>query len=299
MFWSKENSHRNYSIIIIPERGSNTKTLKLSAKFFEITVLVILILMICIGFLIIQYFLTPKDISIYNDKNQYIQSLEKDNKLNQKKIQNYNKHQMLLQNKLNEIQQFEDSIKKKINKSISLKNIKSNNFSYIKTNTNNKNLINQMDNQIFDLSQIDEKLNEILKTEEYIPSILPCLGHISSYFGYRKNPFNEIQSDFHPGIDIACGYGTKVFAAASGTVTNAGYCRGYGNEVIIDHHNGLKTLYGHNSKICVRFGQAVKKGELISLSGSTGSSTGPHLHFEIRKNQKPIDPKEYVLKGVE
>lgn len=151
----------------------------------------------------------------------------------------------------------------------------------------------QIESKIISFSEIDKEMDKVLNKEEFIPSILPCIGYISSNFGYRKNPFNVSQSDFHPGIDIACAYGTKIYAAASGTVMNASYYKGYGNEVVINHHNGVQTIYGHNSKICVYVGQAVKKGDLIALSGSTGSSTGPHLHFEIRKNKTAINPKVF------
>jgi murein DD-endopeptidase MepM/ murein hydrolase activator NlpD len=100
-------------------------------------------------------------------------------------------------------------------------------------------------------------------------------------------------------IDISCAYGTKIYASASGTVEYASNAIGYGKEVSIDHQNGIETIYGHNSKILVHVGQTVNKGDLIALSGSTGSSTGPHLHFEIRKNRKAIDPIKFYKEGVE
>jgi murein DD-endopeptidase MepM/ murein hydrolase activator NlpD len=106
---------------------------------------------------------------------------------------------------------------------------------------------------------------------------------INSSFGYRSG-------GFHEALDIGVSTGTPVKAAASGTVTYAGWATGYGYLVKISHGNGYETRYGHNSKLLVSVGQAVAKGQTISLSGSTGNSTGPHLHFEIRKYGTPVNP---------
>jgi murein DD-endopeptidase MepM/ murein hydrolase activator NlpD len=306
MLLSKENANKNYSVIIIPERGSNTKTLKLSARFLKIVMTVFLMFLLFISFLVFYYFYQRNNIDIINQKDQHIQSLENSNKVNLEIISNYNreienniKNNDNIKKKLKEIQQLEDIVRNKFKKSISLKSINFNNSNYINISTNNEDLIKEIENKIVSLEQIDKKMDSIIKSEKFIPSILPCIGHISSYFGYRKNPFNKLEADFHPGIDIVCANGTKIYAAASGTVTFAGYCAGYGNEVVINHNNGIKTIYGHNSKVCVKVGQVAEKGDLIALSGSTGSSTGPHLHFEIRKNNSAIDPKVFFLKGEE
>lgn len=302
----RESYNKNYSVIIIPDKGSNTRTIKFSTRLFQIAMAVFFTLLICISFLIIYCFFQRNNISILHKKEMYIEALEKANKANSEKINtynreiiNYNKDGNIVKNKLKEVQKLEDSIKNKINKSIFLKNISYNNTSYVNVAINNKALIDDIENNIVKLNDLNKKMDMILVEEQFIPSVLPCLGLISSYFGYRKNPFNEIQSDFHPGIDIICAYGTKIFAAASGTVTNASYNAGYGNEVVIDHHNEIQTIYGHNSKLYVHVGQIVKKGDLIALSGSTGKSTGPHLHFEIRKNRTAIDPNVFFLKGEE
>jgi murein DD-endopeptidase MepM/ murein hydrolase activator NlpD len=98
----------------------------------------------------------------------------------------------------------------------------------------------------------------------------------------------------HEGIDIAVPTGTPVAAAASGTVITAGWLGGYGNLVVIDHGNGLATAYGHNSGLAVGVGQSVAQGQVIAYSGSTGHSTGPHVHFEVRVNGSPVDPLGYL-----
>ena len=133
-------------------------------------------------------------------------------------------------------------------------------------------------------------------TPQYIPSLgidmmEPVQGIISSRFGIRKR-------DNHKGLDIANSAGTTVRAAASGTVTYAQYNRGgYGNLVIISHGNGIQTYYGHNSKLYVSAGQTVSQGDPIAAMGSTGISTGPHCHFEIRINGVAHNPQNYLFKG--
>lgn len=121
------------------------------------------------------------------------------------------------------------------------------------------------------------------------PSIWPVTGTITSNFGYRGNPIGG-GTGFHEGLDIAVDYGTPVRATAAGKVSMAGWVDGYGNLVEIDHGNGFVTRYGHNSMLLVVQGQTVKAGDIISLAGSTGRSTGPHVHYEVRVNGTPTDP---------
>jgi murein DD-endopeptidase MepM/ murein hydrolase activator NlpD len=117
----------------------------------------------------------------------------------------------------------------------------------------------------------------------------PVTGTITSPFGWRSNPFGGAP-EFHQGLDIAAPTGTTVTAAASGTVIMAQWYGGYGNYILIDHGGGYSTGYGHLSAIYVSNGQTVQKGQAIGAVGSTGESTGPHLHFEVRINGKPVDP---------
>ncbi len=117
----------------------------------------------------------------------------------------------------------------------------------------------------------------------------PVTGTITSPFGWRSNPFGG-SPEFHQGLDIAAPTGTAVTAAAGGTVIMAQWYGGYGNYVLIDHGGGYSTGYGHLSAIYVSNGQSVKRGQAIGAVGSTGASTGPHLHFEVRIDGKPVDP---------
>lgn len=113
----------------------------------------------------------------------------------------------------------------------------------------------------------------------------------SSPFGYRVNPLTGAMGELHTGQDFAIACGTSVYAAAGGTVTFAGWhSGGGGNRVVIDHGNGLSTTYNHNSSLTVKVGQKVERGDTVALSGTTGASTGCHLHFEVMVNDKTVDP---------
>lgn len=118
-------------------------------------------------------------------------------------------------------------------------------------------------------------------------------GHISSYFGERQDPFNGHQA-FHKGIDFASPRGSDVVAVAAGVVTFAGEKAGYGNLVEVSHGNGLSTRYGHNQGIAVAVGRTVARGDTIAYVGSTGRSTGPHVHFEVLKGGRQIDPLTFI-----
>lgn len=121
----------------------------------------------------------------------------------------------------------------------------------------------------------------------------PVQGRISSEFGPRVHPVTGAHRDHH-GLDIAASTGTPIAAASGGTVTFAGQQRGYGNIVIIDHGNGTETRYAHQDTIAVSKGQTVTAGQRIGTVGSTGLSTGPHLHFEVRRDGEPVDPRRFL-----
>ena len=127
-----------------------------------------------------------------------------------------------------------------------------------------------------------------------IPSIWPVVGVLRSGVGVRNNPFGGSSVEFHKGQDISAPTGTPVNATADGVVVVARWVRGYGNGIYIDHGNGISTRYGHLSRIDVIEGQTVKRGEHLGLVGSTGRSTGPHLHYEVRINGEPTNPIPYL-----
>ena len=137
----------------------------------------------------------------------------------------------------------------------------------------------------------------VLRQRGYTPTIWPVNGTLEGGFGGRRNPFGGPGYEFHSGQDIEAPWGASVIAGASGTVTFVGWQNGYGQLVIVDHGGGLTTRYGHLSHIDVEMNQTVARGQLLGKVGSTGRSTGPHLHYEVRINDEPVDPLPYLLQS--
>lgn len=135
----------------------------------------------------------------------------------------------------------------------------------------------------------------LLATKAFASSyyFAPTNGNITSPFGWRFDPFTGGQR-FHGGVDIAAASGTPVYATQAGLVTFSGYYGGYGNIVVLNHGNTLYTLYGHNARLLVQPGQPVYRGQIVALVGSTGRSTGPHLHFEVHYRQQYVNPMTYL-----
>lgn len=125
------------------------------------------------------------------------------------------------------------------------------------------------------------------------PSLWPVQGVVTSSFGEREDPFNG-EGAFHKGIDIATSIGQPIHATADGTVLIAGMANGYGREIRIDHGHGIQTIYGHLSAFAVTAGEDVKRGEVIGYVGSSGRSTGPHLHYEVLIHDTPVNPHKYL-----
>jgi murein DD-endopeptidase MepM/ murein hydrolase activator NlpD len=142
------------------------------------------------------------------------------------------------------------------------------------------------------------KLQELLAERQSIlnqtPSIKPTRGWMTSHFGYRIDPFTG-KPEMHYGRDFAAAPGTPVVATADGVVSYVGYEGGYGKIVAIDHGYGVRTRYAHNSQIYVQLGQKVSRRDVIAAVGSTGRSSGPHCHYEVRVNDIPVDPINYIL----
>jgi murein DD-endopeptidase MepM/ murein hydrolase activator NlpD len=152
------------------------------------------------------------------------------------------------------------------------------------------------------VSSLKEKVmpavGEFVARRDARPRGMPLLipARLSSFYGIRPNPFGG-SYEFHPGIDMAVAYGTPIYATAPGTVLEANFAGGYGNHVLIDHDYELQTLYGHMSKMTVAAGTRVERGQLIGYVGSTGRSSGPHLHYGVYFQGKTVDPKPYLPSG--
>lgn len=145
-------------------------------------------------------------------------------------------------------------------------------------------------------STLEQIAQQRATTWRITPNIWPVKGTITSHYGERLDPFNG-DSENHLGLDISALYGAQVRAPADGKVIYAQRMAAYGNLLIIDHGNGLTTRYGHLSRFIANVGQKVKKNEVVALVGNTGRTTAPHLHYEVRLNDRPRNPRDYLPKG--
>ena len=147
-----------------------------------------------------------------------------------------------------------------------------------------------LDDQLHLVEQlVEHRADKLLLT----PSIWPVSGPIRSSYGRRRDPFTG-ESENHLGLDIGALYGTAVSAPANGRVRYAQRRSAYGNLIVIDHGGGITTRYGHLSEFAVQIGDQIQKGDVIGYVGSTGRSTGPHLHYEVRLNDRPTNPRNYL-----
>lgn len=146
--------------------------------------------------------------------------------------------------------------------------------------------------EIFEMAKQQEE------RKQCIPAIQPVLNkelkRMASGYGVRIDPVYHVKK-FHHGIDFSAPVGTEIFATGDGRVTFVGWKQGYGNTVVVDHGFGFSTLYAHLYKNIVRKGQRVRRGDVIALVGNSGKSTGPHLHYEVRVNDRPVDPRNYFF----
>ena len=323
MLWNIKDKAKSYNIIIIPEKGGKPKYLNLTRILLRtgisITGVIIAIVVAynCYSAYYNKQLLirmraaeeaVGKDITLLDEAKQYIRALEKDNKQKDQTIESYRAYEEGIKERMSKIDELEKAIDERLKKSELLSDEElrvSQNTVPVEGVYEFKNMAveatpilsaDEIDDKITTLENIRDRLDLLLEREAYQPSLMPCQGRITSKFGERANPFSGYGSEGHNGIDIAASRGTKIHATAKGTVIYAEYQNGYGNVVYISHGNGLVSLYGHASELLVEEGETVEKGEVIALVGSTGRSTGPHVHFEIRKNGSAVNPYNILLK---
>lgn len=213
------------------------------------------------------------------------------------------------QKKLAALSKLEDQVRSQMEKSAAQLPPKSNASDYagqggpVLGSANPANIVLEQEKNIgleADAKKVDlENLLSAIEAENYRREVTPSQwptsgGYISSSFGGRANPFGGYGRDWHPGIDIANDYGAPVYASAAGYVQQAGWYGGYGIYARINHDYGYQTAYGHMSRVVCSAGQYVKKGEIIGYVGSTGYSTGPHLHFEVIRYGEQVDPSSLI-----
>lgn len=305
----KSSAKKRLSIVIVPHSSNHVRVLRftsLSVKFFAVLVV---ILAVIAGTVMYIHRTVDENLSLRADLAQLYDTNSDQMKLIEEKSA-----------KINELEEKEAGFDRNVTAQINEFNAKFNQITdkYINSQESKtsrggdrtekdfageiKDLKAILDNlgslyshigrSTADLSAAEAKLDKYMET---IPTLWPVNGRITDTFGYRTDPFTR-RKTFHEGLDLSGDIGNKIKAAASGKVILAQKYSGYGRAVMIDHGHGLVTLYGHASKLLVKEGQTVKKGDYIAEIGSSGRSTGPHLHFEVRLYNTPVDPLQYLDK---
>ncbi|HOM01473.1 MAG TPA: M23 family metallopeptidase [Acetivibrio sp.] len=299
----KENKY--LSIVVIPHNTDEIKVFKISSVKYKLMALgtILLTMFICSGIWIT--YLTYENRALNDDRKKVIA-------VNNQQMNLITEREEVIQSYIKKINEQDELIKSftTLYRDMTAKYIDGNMESITASRSGLRddrafiNDINKLKGILDKLEEINGDDTDILsdlsetqsKLKAYIdsvPTLWPASGSISSNFGSRSDPFNFSQKK-HEGIDIAADYGTVIRASATGKVTLSDWYGNYGKCVIISHGNGLSTLYGHCQTLLVKEGQTVQKGDKIATVGSTGRSTGPHLHFEVRLNDVPIDPLQYL-----
>lgn len=303
---SRKSKHDDYfSIILVPNSTNKVKTIKISSLRYKLYIAstIALTAVICFGLYFGNIVLT--NVKLKNELAKAYDINEQQSKLLAENAEQISSMLQANEQYSKTISEFSEKYKQMTESYVngSMNSLTAsrgeNSRTFINDATELKNIlenlqeINKLDSSVVNnLSKTEAKLQTYI---DAIPTLWPVVGRISSEFGSREDPFNSSEKN-HAGMDIAASEGTSIKAAASGKVTFAGKKGNYGNCVIINHSSGITTLYGHASKLLVKEGQKVKKGDVIAKVGSTGRSTGPHLHFEVRINGTPVNPRKYLDK---
>lgn len=310
----KEVKNDKYTIKIIPDKTDDIKLFTISKNMFRYVMVSIIIMVVLVvgslSFAGYVYFNNQAD-------KQHLQELQEANTIQQQQLSELDKKANSLKEDMDQLNNLENELKQLSGIEVPETNNQDDSVNpdqdgqggpYPKNPTlENVRLTlntveNTMNGKLNNMEELKKQLQTAImmkrqqvaianQTISITPSIWPAKGVVSSPYGLRWGG-----SDFHPGIDIANDMGTPIRATADGIVSVAGWnSGGYGNMVDIDHGNGVMTRYGHASYVVVSAGQQVKRGQIIAYMGSTGFSTGPHVHYEVRINGQAVDPSGYLF----
>ncbi|MXP05637.1 MULTISPECIES: M23 family metallopeptidase [unclassified Apibacter] len=284
-----KNNKSKYSTIIITDKNSlETKIFSVKNKHIRNIFLYkkILLLSIFTIFCLVAGLVSYISYVYYQKQDLHVKIADLESKLDTKKLNDMIINLNEAEKSLLKIERYlKDRQVKTLPTSATNFNVDNVGGEYYPVNDSNLNLIENK----------KKRISDIYKKIQFIPIGLPHVGRITSNFGVRGNPMKKGKgSEFHPGLDIAGTIGDPIHATANGVVTFASVRGGYGNCVMIKHHFGYETLYGHMSKILVKEGQVVNAGDVIGELGSTGRSTGPHVHYEIILNKEKENPNNYL-----
>jgi len=302
----KRIDKREYTLMIVPHHGQKVRSIRIPIIAVKYTVSLLCFIIV---FMIGSFVEYRQTISVASTQKAELEILRQNNSDQVSQIEQLAKTTTSLQADMERLNSLDAEIRRIVNNEdvavTSRAGLIRPSVSYngqggsqLQPNINSiMNLANDLQSAVIvreqSLAELKQELLAKKARMETTPSIWPTTGDVTSRFGWRNSPFGD-GGDWHPGIDIANSSGTTIIATADGEVIQSGWYDGYGNMVQIDHGNGITTIYGHNSQNIVHSGQVVKKGQVIAYLGSTGYSTGPHLHYEIRVNGTAVNPTNFL-----
>ena len=305
------NDH--YTIVVFPGAADSPKSFTVSKRFIRVSLISTLVFVVSLSGL--SYFFGDKYFQFLDNKGE-VAELRREAKIRKIKVEELSQRIKNFESEMTRLERFENKLRVITALEDSPKSIEKNwglggpygltTSSF--TTVMEKEAISMVDRMNNELDQLDrqakvqtisfQELDEFFKDQKSLlsstPSVWPTRGWVTSSFGFRKSPFTGLREK-HDGWDIGARLGSNVRATADGIVVVAGREHGYGKLVEINHGYGIVTRYGHNSKNVVKVGDKVHRGQKIALVGNTGRSTGPHLHYEVRLNGVPVNPKNYIL----
>ncbi|MEG6584420.1 M23 family metallopeptidase [Dendrosporobacter sp. 1207_IL3150] len=302
----KKPERQEYTIMIVPHKGQGIRSFRIRAKVIKYGVSIL-----CAGALLLTgtYVNYQHQLNVAAVQKSELDVLRSNKGSQEAQIEQLAKDAAGLQEDLNRLSSLEAELRRLVNSEQSSGVSRSGISRSVPMNSGQggplaKPAISEISEWVELLKSdvkareqsIEQLRNEVIAKNARMavtPSIWPTEGDITSRFGWRDSPIGWGR-DWHPGIDIANSYGTPIIASADGEVVESGWNGGYGKMVKIDHGNGIATVYAHNSRNIVSVGSFVKKGETIAYMGSTGYSTGPHLHYEVRVNGNAVNPASFL-----
>lgn len=309
----KKMFEERFTLVVIPHSGKKTKQFKLHKAI--VYFILIFFTSTSIFFITSTFYLFTKRSVLIEDlhrKNGDIKSLNSVISHQDIEINELKRTTHVVKTKLSQLYELEDKVRNMVglepsesNNAVPITSRAINSISSALSTKEFYDLTDLTDSDSIDTitSLIDSEKEEYdgfikevenqLKYLESVPDKWPVVGRITSKFGYRIHPISN-RRQFHKGVDIANKSGTNIVAAASGIVTYSGWNGGYGKVIIVSHGYGYKSVYAHNNNNLVKVGEKVKKGQVIAELGSTGKSTGPHVHFEVHYKGKQIDPLQVL-----
>jgi murein DD-endopeptidase MepM/ murein hydrolase activator NlpD len=289
----KEKKNLSFSLVLVPHSGSNSRTIKITHRTIVKLLCVVGVCLLCILVSLARFIYVNNQLVSHQQNVAQLEVLTKENQQQKAKLDELNKEAEQMRQKMDSL----NSLAAKISSMLKLKSPEPSRGSVPAGMTNFTDLSTraEVQQQVFTSYMASvENYSEYLK---HRPSMLPKQGSISSAYGTRSNPFGGRSTEFHDGIDIEANYGDPVRATADGVVSFVGWDGGYGHKVEINHGYGIRTFYGHNSSLKVQVGQKVKKGDVIALAGSSGRSTGVHIHWGASLYGQSVNPLDFLNKN--